>query len=248
MPKTKTTTKNKTTKATNSSKTAVPPPPAPVEEPVVEETVVEEPVVEESIAAVTSDEDTANEETSDSLAHQFDVLMGAIKSLGDNLRNVVKVMKTLRTQVNKLEKAEHKRDVKRKSKGERKNNTNSGFQKKHNIAGTPLAEFLHTDEASMVDAHKAICAYIKGRKGVAKFPGDERIIVMDSTLDEIFPGLIGNYPAAIELASKAVSEIEDKKERRTYLDDNIDSDTVLTYSGIMKRLPQYFKKDEPVEA
>jgi chromatin remodeling complex protein RSC6 len=184
----------------------------------------------------------------DTLVNQFDILTNSAKLLGDNLRHIVKVLKTLRTQVNKLEKAEHKRDAKRKSKGERKSNTNSGFQKKHNIEGTPLAEFLGTDEASMVDAHKAICAYIKGREGVAKFPGDERIIVMDDTLDTIFPGLIENYPDAIELASKAVAEINDNKERRAYLDKHIDNDTVLTYSGIMKRLPHYFKKDTPAEA
>jgi hypothetical protein len=50
------------------------------------------------------------------------------------------------------------------------------------------------------------------------------------------------------LASKAVAEIDDKKERRAYHDEHINSDDVLTFSGIMKRLPQYFKKDVPEEA
>lgn len=240
MP-TKTKTTKKTTKAAKAVAVtkAVTPPPAPVEE-VVEETVSEQPPVVEE----THEETPDDEVSSDTLAHQFDVLTNSVKALGDNLRNIVKVMKTLRTQVNKLEKAELKRESKRKSKGERKSNNNSGFQKKHNIAGTPLAQFLGKDEASMAEAHTAICDYVKKREDVPKFPGDGRIIVMDDTLDKIFPGLMANYPAAIELASKAVAEIDDKKERRSYLNEHINTDDVLTYSGIMKRLPEYFPKKE----
>lgn len=258
MPKT---TNNKTktsTKTSTKTKKEVLPPPLPVEEHVEEhvEEPVEEPVedsvedsVEEAVGGVESNDSTNSE---DNLAQQFDVLTNSIKMLGDNLRTVLKVMKTLRSQVNKLEKAEFKRDQKRKNKGERKTNSNSGFQKKHNIAGTPLEEFLREngdlkeDEepmVSMVDAHKAICSYIKSRKDVPKFPGDERIIVMDDTLDKIFPGLMDNYPNAIKLANEAVETIENKKDRRAYLDEHISSDQVLTYSGIMKRLPYYFKKD-----
>jgi chromatin remodeling complex protein RSC6 len=152
-------------------------------------------------------------------------------------------MKSFKSQVSKLEKAENKR-VKRKNNSERKSNTNSGFQKKHNISGTPLSAFLGEDEASMVDAHRKICDYIKTRDNQMKFPGDGRIIIMDETLDAIFPGLMDNYPSAIELASQAMEEIKDSKERRAYLDENINKDDVLTYSGIMKRLPIYFNKKE----
>ena len=60
-------------------------------------------------------------------------------------------------------------------------------------------------------------------------------IIMDDTLDKIFPGLMENYPAALKVA-EAAQKIEDNKERRAYLDKHIEGDSVLTYSGIMKRL------------
>lgn len=241
MPKKTTTTKKTTTKKT-ASKKAVVPPPAPVEEP-VEETTVEEPVVEETTVDESAAAPAEEEAHNDTLTEQFDVMLHSLKMAIDQFRDLTKVVKHMRAAVSKLEKAEHKREEKRAKKGTRKNDSNSGFQKTHNIAGTALAEFLETEEASMVDAHKAICAYIKGREDVPKFPGDGRIIIMDDTLDKIFPGLMENYPAALKVAGEA-QKIEDNKERRAYLDEHIDGDSVLTYSGIMKRLPTYFKKEE----
>ena len=179
---------------------------------------------------------------------RFETLNESLRTLGTSLRSVTTLVKSMRTVARRYERAEEKRQTKRRNKATRQNPQNGGFQRQHNIKGTPIAKFLGKNTASMVEAHRALCRYVKERKDVPVFEADKRVIVMDKTLDAVFPGLMKNYKHAFDVAEKA-TKIEDKKERRAFLNDNINmADDVLTYSGIMKRLPMYFTKENTVES
>ena len=117
-----------------------------------------------------------------------------------------------------------------------------------NIKGTALSKFLGTNTASMIEAYRALYKYVKERKDVPVFEADNHVIVMDKKLDVVFPGLMKNYKNAFDVAEKAL-KIEDKKERRAFLNENINmEDDVLTYSSIIKHLSIYFTKQKIIPA
>ena len=238
MPKKTATTKKNTKKSVMPAAA-----PAPEPEVVEEEVPHVEDSHEDSHVEDSHEEETPEEESHDvTMTELVDTILGSLKLLGTQLREMTRSLRSLRSEVNKREKADARRAQRRKTTG--KKNTNGGFQRLHNIEGTPLEKHLGK-EASMVDAHRWICAHIKGRTDVDAFPGDGRIIILDDVLDEIFPGLVDNYPAALEVAAKAMEE-PNPKTRRGYLNANIDMDKVLTYAGIMKRLPKYFPKETAI--
>jgi chromatin remodeling complex protein RSC6 len=179
---------------------------------------------------------------------RYETMCETLRTLTTSVRDLRTLVKSMKTLAGKYERAEEKRQAKRRNKATRQNPQNGGFQKQHNIKGTAIAKFLGTNTASMVEAHRALCKYVKERKDVPVFEADKRVIVMDKKLDAVFPGLMKNYKHAFDVAEKAL-KIEDKKERRAFLNENINmADDVLTYSGIMKRLPMYFTKENSVES